>query len=117
VFKNKTQNNFYGGIDWIGKEWRYMKTQDVKFKTDSKLYKNFNGMSPFRQTTRGYASEVIQFDLDKVFINDLLTSNTLIIQYYSSPIDLTPQLKDLKSFLKTFKDANYDDMKRMKKNQ
>jgi len=100
-------------IIYKGPRWRFM-SGEVKFKTDSGLA-TLTDDNPSRDVI--YGGEVMeQIGLYPIntdgFIESVVNSSQLTLQYYNDPITLEPeQFAQLKAFLSEYRDTTYEKLK------
>ena len=97
---------YFISIYYTGEDWRFM--EDFKFKIDGDLF-TITDKDPSRNVGVGLGvSERLMFLLSTEIINRLLNAETIVMQYYATPITLDEsQITIIQSFLTDTKNYTY----------
>lgn len=99
IEKENQDSNYIFGLHWDGMGWRFY--ESLLIKTDKKLYE-LKDINPTRNVITGNrVSEILRFGVSDELLTDLRDTESMSIQYYLEPINITPEgMTALKTFLK-----------------
>ena len=114
AFKNESPGDYYSlvlSIGYVGNDWRFMKGNiEIKLNEEVISFVDYNPYTSFLRS--GNVLETLSTDIDGDTVNKILSNDSMIIQYYHSPIRLSSTaFKAIKDFISRFYGKTFFELK------
>ena len=103
----------YFMIGYVGDDWRFM-DGDVRVKLDDKSFTWYDN-EPYRSVLNsGSVLEIIGIVFDRNIVNEITSSNNMVMQYYQSPITISDEdFIMMKDFLSKYFGKTYNELEQI----